>query len=82
MHTIYSCSFHSHNLIILTLYFSWLSVNVPLYYGKVEAVVRPQVNKMVEVTTTMWVKLVDVTAPYREWLLVKLIAGWHWVGFY
>lgn len=59
--------------------YGWLSVNIPLYYGKVAAVVRPQVNKMVEVTTTMWIKVVDVTAPYREWLLIKLIAGWHWV---
>lgn len=61
------------------LFYSWLSINVPLYYGKVDAVIRPQINKFVEVLVNLWVKTVEVTGPYREWLTIKLINGWHWV---
>lgn len=67
----------------LTTYYAiaygWLSVNVPLYYSKVEAVVRPQVTRFVEVVVDSWTKTVEITGPYREWIVIKLTDGWHWV---
>ncbi|KAL5016681.1 hypothetical protein ScPMuIL_006270 [Solemya velum] len=59
--------------------YSWLLVNIPIYYSELCAVVGPYV-------WFAWTKLVDgvavvleVTAPYRRWLLTKFMLFIEWI---
>ncbi|XP_033736880.1 transmembrane protein 214-B-like [Pecten maximus] len=59
--------------------YGWVCVNVPLYYGKVQAFVGPYLWEAWTRLLQFWNQFLEVSAPFRLWAALKLSQCLDWI---